>query len=98
MKRWTSNLRRLLRLAIRDGAGHFVVTEGRRDGVLVVRPTQDVPGIGGRLAERGILPADANPDAIHMLFEVESLVGKGTTVRLTLPVRPDTNVAGLRPG
>lgn len=34
----------------------------------------------------------------HGTLEVESLVGKGTTVRLTLPVRPDTNVAGLRPG
>ena len=29
-------------------------------------------------------------------LEVESRVGEGTTVRITLPVRPDTNVAGLR--
>ena len=34
----------------------------------------------------------------HGTLEVESLVGEGTTVRVTLPVRPDTNVAGLRPG
>jgi len=28
-------------------------------------------------------------------LEVESVLGQGTTVRLTLPVRPDTNVTGL---
>lgn len=31
----------------------------------------------------------------HGKVEVESEVGRGTTVRLTLPVRPDTNVASL---
>ncbi|WP_202920622.1 PAS domain-containing sensor histidine kinase [Urbifossiella limnaea] len=31
----------------------------------------------------------------HGTLEVESRPGQGTTVRLTLPVRPDTNVAGL---
>lgn len=71
MKRWTSNLRRVLRLAMRDDAGRFVVSEKRRDGVLVVRPTQEVRGIGGRLAERGILPADADPEKYEMLFEIE---------------------------
>ncbi|MBA4068075.1 MAG: hypothetical protein C0501_31105 [Isosphaera sp.] len=30
-------------------------------------------------------------------LEVESRPGRGTTVRVTLPVRPDTNVAGLHP-
>jgi two-component system, LuxR family, sensor kinase FixL len=29
-------------------------------------------------------------------LEIESLVGEGTTVRVTLPVRSDTNVTGLR--
>jgi signal transduction histidine kinase len=29
-------------------------------------------------------------------LEIDSAVGAGTTVRVTLPVRPDTNVAGLR--
>lgn len=54
-----------------DDAGRFVVSEKRRDGVLVVRPTQEVRGIGGRLAARGILPADADPEEFEMLFEVE---------------------------
>jgi hypothetical protein len=71
MKSWTSSLRTLLRLAIRDDAARFVVAEKRRDGVLVVRPTQDVRGIGGRLAARGILPAEAHPEEYEMLFEVE---------------------------
>jgi PAS domain S-box-containing protein len=31
----------------------------------------------------------------HGTLEVESRIGAGTTVRITLPVRPDTNVAGL---
>ncbi|MBN9520787.1 histidine kinase, partial [bacterium] len=31
----------------------------------------------------------------HGTLEVESRPGEGTTVRVTLPVRPDTNVAGL---
>ncbi|MFM8272747.1 MAG: PAS domain S-box protein [Gemmata sp.] len=31
-------------------------------------------------------------------LEIESAVGAGTTVRVTLPTRPDTNVAGLRGG
>ncbi len=31
----------------------------------------------------------------HGTLEVESRPGEGTTVRITLPVRPDTNVAGL---
>jgi PAS domain S-box-containing protein len=31
-------------------------------------------------------------------LEIESAVGAGTTVRVTLPIRPDTNVAGLRGG
>jgi signal transduction histidine kinase len=31
-------------------------------------------------------------------IEVESRPGEGTTVRITLPVRPDTNVAGLQAG
>jgi len=31
-------------------------------------------------------------------MEVESRRGEGTTVRITLPVRPDTNVAGLQDG
>ena len=31
-------------------------------------------------------------------IEVESRPGEGTTVRITLPVRPDTNVTGLSPG
>jgi PAS domain S-box-containing protein len=31
----------------------------------------------------------------HGTLEVESQVGQGTTVRITLPVRSDTNVAGL---
>lgn len=56
---------------MRDDAARFVVAEKRRDGVLVVRPTQDSIGIGGRLAERGILPADADPEEFEMLFEVE---------------------------
>jgi hypothetical protein len=56
---------------MRDDASRFVVTEKRRDGVLVVRPTQDVPGIGGRLAAAGVLPADADPEEFEMLFEVE---------------------------
>ena len=30
-------------------------------------------------------------------LEIDSRVGEGTTIRVTLPVRPDTNVAGLRP-
>jgi signal transduction histidine kinase len=30
-------------------------------------------------------------------LDVDSREGEGTTVRVTLPVRPDTNVAGLRP-
>jgi PAS domain S-box-containing protein len=29
-------------------------------------------------------------------LEIESAVGAGTTIRITLPTRPDTNVAGLR--
>jgi PAS domain S-box-containing protein len=29
-------------------------------------------------------------------LEVESRVGQGTTIRIALPIRPDTNVAGLR--
>lgn len=71
MKTWNSNLRRLLRLALGDGMHHFVITERRRDGVLVVRPTQDVWGIGGRLAAPGILPPDADPREYELLFEVE---------------------------
>jgi signal transduction histidine kinase len=31
-------------------------------------------------------------------IDVESRPGEGTTVRVTLPVRPDTNVAGLHAG
>jgi signal transduction histidine kinase len=31
-------------------------------------------------------------------IEIESRPGEGTTVRITLPVRPDTNVAGLQTG
>lgn len=31
----------------------------------------------------------------HGTLEVESRAGEGTTVRVTIPVRPDTNVAGL---
>jgi two-component system sensor kinase FixL len=31
----------------------------------------------------------------HGTLEIESTVGVGTTVRLTIPVRPDTNVTGL---
>lgn len=31
----------------------------------------------------------------HGTLEVESRPGQGTTVRITLPVRPDTNVASL---
>jgi signal transduction histidine kinase len=34
----------------------------------------------------------------HGTLEVESRLGDGTTVRITLPVRPDTNVAGLHAG
>ncbi|HJZ58074.1 MAG TPA: ATP-binding protein [Gemmataceae bacterium] len=34
----------------------------------------------------------------HGILEVESRLGEGTTVRITLPVRPDTNVAGLHAG
>ncbi|MBA4190527.1 MAG: hypothetical protein C0467_21280 [Planctomycetaceae bacterium] len=30
------------------------------------------------------------------VLEVESNVGRGTTIRLALPIRPDTNVAGLK--
>jgi signal transduction histidine kinase len=29
-------------------------------------------------------------------MEVESEIGKGTTVRLILPIRPDTNVVALK--
>lgn len=32
----------------------------------------------------------------HGTLEVESAAGAGTTIRLTLPTRPDTNVTGLR--
>ncbi|HEY1189217.1 MAG TPA: HAMP domain-containing sensor histidine kinase, partial [Gemmata sp.] len=32
----------------------------------------------------------------HGTLEVESAVGTGTTIRITLPVRPDTNVTRLR--
>ena len=32
----------------------------------------------------------------HGKLGIESAVGKGTTLRVTLPVRPDTNVASLR--
>ncbi|QEL16726.1 PAS domain-containing sensor histidine kinase [Limnoglobus roseus] len=32
----------------------------------------------------------------HGTLEIESEVNKGTTIRMTLPVRPDTNVVGLR--
>jgi signal transduction histidine kinase len=28
-------------------------------------------------------------------LEIDSRVGEGTTIRVTLPVRPDTNVVGL---
>jgi hypothetical protein len=56
---------------MRDDAHLFLVAEERRDGVLVVRPTQEVRGIGGRIAAGGLLPAEASADAIHMLFEVE---------------------------
>jgi signal transduction histidine kinase len=31
----------------------------------------------------------------HGTMVIESEVGEGTTVRITLPVRPDTNVASL---
>ncbi len=31
----------------------------------------------------------------HGTLEVESRPGRGTTIRITLPIRPDTNVAGL---
>ncbi|MDB5313676.1 MAG: fixL 2 [Gemmataceae bacterium] len=34
----------------------------------------------------------------HGTLEVESRLGDGTTVRITLPVRPDTNVAALSGG
>lgn len=71
MKTWTSNLRRLLWLAMRDDAHLFEVVEKRRDGVLVVRPTQEVRGIGDRIAGRGLLPADADPREYELLFEVE---------------------------
>ena len=71
MKPWTSNLRHLLARALRDDATNFVVVEKRRDGALVVRPTQDVMGIGERLVTGGLLPADAPLDEYEMLFEVE---------------------------
>ena len=32
----------------------------------------------------------------HGTLEIESRAGQGTTVRITLPLRPDTNVAGLQ--
>jgi PAS domain S-box-containing protein len=35
-------------------------------------------------------------DQHHGKMEVESQVGRGTTIRIALPIRPDTNVAGLR--
>ena len=34
----------------------------------------------------------------HGTLGIESEVDRGTTIRITLPVRPDTNVAGLRTG
>jgi signal transduction histidine kinase len=34
----------------------------------------------------------------HGTLAIDSRPGEGTTVRVTLPVRPDTNVAGLRAG
>lgn len=71
MKTWTSNLRHLLRIAMRDDAARFVIVEKHRDGVLVVRPTQDVWGIGGRLAAQDVLPADVAAEEYEMLFEVE---------------------------
>ena len=71
MKRWTSNLRHLLARAMRDDAHRFEVIEKRRDGVLVVRPTRDVIGIGERLVTGGLLPADAPEGDYEMLFEIE---------------------------
>ena len=71
MKHWTAHLRHLLARAMRDDAHNFEVIEKRRDGVLVVRPTQDVMGIGERLVVSGLLPADTPEDEFEMLFEVE---------------------------
>lgn len=71
MKTWNSNLRRILRFALRDDSDRFVVSETHRDGVLVVRPTQEVRGIGDRLAQRGVLPPDADPQEFELLFEIE---------------------------
>jgi len=71
MKHWTPLLNRLLRLAMRGDARLFEVEDHRRDGAVIVRPTRDVRGIGGRLARAGVLPADAPEDEIDILFEVE---------------------------
>lgn len=71
MKPWTSNLRRLLHLAMRGNARLFEIEDHRRDGAVVVRPTRDVWGIGDRLAAVGVLPSDYPENKIDLLFEVE---------------------------